>query len=111
MRKFFIAVVISTMVLGGWLGVALAQMNDGSAIRIVSPRQGDTVGDTFELKYEVRKGLEGTHAHVHLDGKYQKGFDGTFQGVAKGEHEISVQVATKDHKGLAASEAITVTVK
>jgi hypothetical protein len=40
----------------------------GSKIRITSPKDGDTVSDTFELKYELSKGAQAEHGHVYLDG-------------------------------------------
>jgi hypothetical protein len=94
-----------------WTGPVLAADDDGSKITIMEPKDGDKVGETFPLKYDLAKGSKAAHAHVFLDGKYQKGFDGTFTGVSKGKHEITVTAATQDHKMLAASQTITVEVK
>lgn len=85
--------------------------DDGSHIAIVSPKDGDVVGSTFELKYDLHAGSQAHHAHVYLDGQYQKGFKGTFTGVAQGSHEIKVVAANKDHKMLPASASVHVTVK
>jgi hypothetical protein len=114
MLKLFICGLIAMIALLGVQGgirPALAAEDDGSTITITSPKDGDMVGETFELKYELVKGSKAAHAHVYLDGKYQKGFDGTFTGVHKGKHEIKVAAATAKHDVLAASQTITVEVK
>jgi len=49
-------------------------IEDGSKIMITSPKDGEEVDDSFELKYELTKGSQATHAHVYVDGQYQKGF-------------------------------------
>jgi hypothetical protein len=90
---------------------AMADVDDGSKITITSPKNGDKVGDTFELKYELVKGSKAAHGHVYLDGEPQKKFPGTFKGVSKGTHEIKVQAATHDHEHLAATDSITVEVQ
>ena len=88
-----------------------APIEDGSKIMITSPKDGDKVSDTFELKYELTKGSQAAHAHVYLDNQYQKGFPGTFKGLSKGQHQITVTGATKDHKLVAATQTITVEVQ
>ena len=101
------------LMLGGLVGAgpALAADDDGSKITITAPKNGDTVGSTFDLKYDLAKGSQAAHAHVYLDGKYQKGFGGTFQDVSKGKHEITVTAATAKHELLAATQTVTVEVK
>jgi hypothetical protein len=114
MRKlsmFGLIAMIALLSMQGGIGPVLAAEDDGSRITITSPKDGEVVGDTFELNYELVKGSKAAHAHVYLDGKYQKGFDGTFKGVPKGKHEIKVAAATEKHDVLAASQAITVEVK
>jgi len=86
-------------------------IEDGSKLVITSPKDGDKVGDTFELKYELTKGTEAAHAHVYLDNQYQKGFPGTFKGLSKGKHQITVTGANKDHKLVSATQTITVEVE
>jgi hypothetical protein len=88
-----------------------ALKDDGSHVQIVVPKDGDTVGQSFDLKYELHAGSQAHHAHVYLDGQYQKGFKGTFTNVASGKHEIKVQAANKDHKLLLASAVVHVEVK
>jgi len=93
------------------LSPVLANQDDGSSVQITSPKNGDVVGTSFELTYEVGKGTHGDHVHTYLDGKYQKGFTGMFQDVPQGKHQITVKVATHDHDVLAASDAIEIEVK
>ena len=80
----------------------------GPKIVITSSPNGDTVSDSFELKYEFPKGFQAIHAHVFVDNEYQRGFTGTFKGLAKGTHQITVRGATKDHDLEAASQTITI---
>jgi hypothetical protein len=86
-------------------------VDDGSKIVITSPKDGDEVDDSFELKYELTKGSQATHAHVYLDGQYQKGFSGMFKGLSKGDHKITVTGATKDHDLVTATHTIIVEVE
>lgn len=92
-------------------GSLFAEVDDGSHIKITSPKDGATVGETFELTYELTKGSKAAHGHVYLDGEPQKKFPGTFKGLSKGTHEIKVQAATHDHDHLAATDVITVEVQ
>ncbi len=86
-------------------------IKDGSKIVITSPKDGDKVSDSFELKYELTKGSEAAHAHVYLDNQYQKGFPGSFKGLTKGKHQVTVTGATNDHKLVSATQTITVEVQ
>ena len=86
-------------------------VDDGSKIMITSPKDKDKVSDSFELKYELTKGSQAAHAHVFVDNQYQKGFTGSFKGLAKGTHQITVTGATKDHALVAATQTITVEVQ
>ncbi len=90
---------------------AAKSAEDGTKIIITSPKDGDEVDDTFELKYELTKGSEATHVHVYVDGQYQKGFAGQLKGLSKGDHKITVKAATKDHDLVTASHTITVEVE
>ena len=84
---------------------------DGPKVMITSPKDGDKVSDSFDLKYEMSKGSHPTHVHVYVDDEYQKGFSGTLKGLSKGTHQITVKGATKDHNVVAASHTITVEVE
>ncbi len=102
----------------GLMGLVVPSMHahagedDGSKITIISPSHGATVdGASVEVKYELAKGAKAHHAHVFLDGKYQKGFKGTFTDLPAGPHEIKVVAATDEHKTLAAESVVTITVK
>ena len=87
-------------------------IDDGSKIVITSPKDGDKVSDSFELKYDLTKGSQAAHAHVYLDDQYQKGFSGgTLKGVSKGKHKVTVTGATKDHALLTATQTINVEVQ
>ena len=90
---------------------AAKPVEDGTKILITSPKDGDEVDDTFELKYELTKGSQSTHVHVYVDGQYQKGFAGQLKGLSKGDHKITVKAATKDHDLVTASHTITVEVE
>ena len=89
----------------------LAAEDDGSKIAIIAPKNGEAVGETFALKYDLTKGSQAAHGHIYLDGVRQKGFEGTFRGVSKGQHQITVKAATHDHGELAASDTVTIEVK
>ena len=86
-------------------------VEDGSKVVITSPKDGEDVDDSFELKYELTKGAQATHVHVYLDGQYQKGFSGAFKGLSKGDHKITVTGATKDHDLVTATHTIIVEVE
>ena len=86
-------------------------IEDGSKVMITSPKDGDKVSDSFELKYELTKGSQAAHAHVFVDNQYQKGFPGAFKGLSRGTHQITVTGATKDHALVAASQTITIEVQ
>jgi hypothetical protein len=86
-------------------------IDDGSKIMITSPKDGEEVDDSFELKYELTKGSQATHAHVYVDGQYQKGCSGELKGLSKGDHRITVKGATKDHDLVTATHTITVEVE
>ncbi len=90
---------------------AAAPVEDGSKVVITSPKEGDEVDDSFEVKYELTKGSQATHVHVYVDGQYQKGFSGMVKGLSKGDHKITVQGATKDHALVKASHTIIIEVE
>jgi len=86
-------------------------VEDGSKVTITSPKDGDKVSDTVEVKYELTKGSQATHVHAYVDGEYQKGFAGTLKGLSRGTHKITVTGATKDHDPVTASQSISVEVQ
>ena len=47
-------------------------IEDGSKIMITSPKAGDKVSDSFELKYELTKGSQAAHAHVFVDMRFPR---------------------------------------
>lgn len=104
---FFVSVALSSQ---AWAGEQL-DIHDGSAISITSPQNGSTVGSSFDLAYSFRKGVMADHAHVFLDGTYQKGFKGKFSDVPSGTHTITVKVATHDHDMVTVSDSIDIVVQ
>ena len=88
-----------------------APIEDGSKVVITSPKDGEEVNDSFELKYELTKGSQATHVHAYVDDQYQKGFKGEIKGLSKGDHKITLKGATKDHDLVTATHTITVEVE
>jgi hypothetical protein len=88
-----------------------APIEDGSKVMITSPKDGDKVSDSFELKYELTKGSQAAHVHAYVDDQYQKGFEGELKGLSKGTHKVTVKGATKDHDLVTATDTITVEVE
>ena len=86
-------------------------IEDGSKIMITSPKAGDKVSDSFELKYELTKGSQAAHVHAYVDDQYQKGFSGELKGLSRGTHKVTVTGATKDHDPVTATHSITVDVQ
>ncbi len=105
-----IALLASTLS-GASVFAADKPVEDGSKIMITSPKDGDKVSDNFELKYELVKGAQAGHVHVYVDNEYQRGFQGTVKGLSKGEHQITVKAANKDHAVVTATHTITVDVQ
>jgi hypothetical protein len=85
--------------------------DDGSILKITSPENGQIVGPSVEIKYELTKGTQGDHVHAYVDGEYQKGFKGTLYDLERGNREIVLKVANSDHDVLATSAKIQVEVK
>ena len=90
---------------------AKAPVEDGSKVMIMSPKDGDKVSDTFDVKYDLTKGSQATHVHAYVDEQYQKGFAGTIKGLSKGTHKVTVTGATKDHDPVTATHSVTVDVQ
>jgi hypothetical protein len=90
---------------------AKAPVEDGSKVVITSPKDGDKVSDTFEVKYDLTKGSQATHVHAYVDGEYQKGFAGEIKSLNRGTHKVTITGATKDHDPVVASHSITVDVQ
>jgi len=88
-----------------------APVEDGSKVMITSPKDGDKVSDSFELKYELTKGSQATHVHAYVDDEYQKGFSGALKGLSKGTHKVTVTGATKDHDPVMATHTVNVDVQ
>ena len=63
-----------------------AKEKDGPTIRILSPQEGQTVTETFEVSYTLKEGFNPEYVHVFLDGFYKKEFSSTLTNVPKGPH-------------------------
>ena len=112
MRRYLQTGTLSILLALAYGILTWAAEDDGSQVKILSPQANAVIqGDTVELQYDLVKGTKAQHAHVYLDGQYQKGFAGTFKGLAPGKHEIRVIAATQDDKVLAAESAVTVEVQ
>ncbi len=90
---------------------AKAPVEDGSKVMITSPKDGDKVSDTFEVKYDLTKGSQATHVHAYVDGEYQKGFSGEIKSLSRGTHKVTITGATKDHDPVTATHSVTVDVQ
>ena len=86
-------------------------IEDGSKVVITSPKDGDKVSDTFEVKYDLTKGSQATHVHAYVDGEYQKGFSGEIKSLSKGPHKVTVTGATKDHDPVMATHTVNIEVQ
>ncbi len=84
---------------------------EGSTLKIISPKNGEITGTSIEIKYELQKGTQGDHVHAYVDGKYQKGFKGKVTGLEYGKRAIVLKVANSDHDVLATSAMVEVEVK
>lgn len=103
------AVIVGVAVAGA--PVAFADEGHGTIV-ITSPQEGAVVeGKNLELTYAQTKGGKADHAHVYLDGTYQKGFKGVFAEIPPGKHEIKVVAATDDHKALHTEAVVHIEVK
>lgn len=94
----------------------------GLAISIVSPRDGDTVGNSFDVEVEsdTEFGEPDTglhHVHLYYDGDTDSGdydivYDNAFtvDRLDAGEHTIEAVIANADHSLTDARDQVTVTV-
>jgi hypothetical protein len=93
----------------GFIGLGFALVGALSGAPVFAADK--PIEDGSKMKYELTKGSQAAHAHVFVDNEYQKGFQGTFKGMSKGMHHITVTGATKDHALVAATHTITVDVQ
>ena len=92
------------------------QPADGAAIKILSPRDGDTVrGDQMPISFRLTRGHSGEHAHAYVDGELMGMFEsqsGTLTGIAPGHHTLELRVVAGDHQTeLDASDTVHFVVK
>lgn len=94
---------------------------NGAAIRIVSPADGDTFqhGDQIVVEVETENfdlSQEGYHWHVFVDGNSWGMIMGgsashVLNGVEPGEHEISAYLSIPTHEEYEDGDAVTITVE
>ena len=106
MIHLFLSVCILIASAGGTL-VSVHAAED-TTISILSPHDGETVAETFNLTYEILNGPKENQTQVYLDGVHLKEFEGTFSHVPTGEHTITVTIDGHDHRG---AEQATDTIK
>lgn len=84
-----------------------------TSVKIVSPKNGDTVKSPFDLKYIYHKGPRANHVHVYVDGDlYKPTHDNPVSmDLPSGKHVITVKAATKHHHLLGPKDQVTVTVQ
>ena len=80
-------------------------------LKILSPRNGQTVAQTFEVNYEINNGKIADQIDVFLDGIYQEGFTGTLENVPPGKHEVLIKAVTIEHGNFATWDRIEIMVK
>jgi hypothetical protein len=88
----------------------------GAEIKILSPREGETVrGDQVPIAFRMAGGESGSHAHAYIDGELMGMFEsqnGTLTGIAPGAHTLELRVVAADHMTeLDASDKIHFVVK
>ncbi|GIK55162.1 MAG: hypothetical protein BroJett015_08250 [Chloroflexota bacterium] len=94
---------------------------NGAAIRIVSPADGDTFHHGDQIVVEVQTEnfdltQEGYHWHVYVDGSSWGMIMGgsashVLSGVEPGEHEISAYLSIPTHEEYEDGDAVTITVE
>lgn len=94
---------------------------NGAAIRIVSPADGDTFHHGDQIVVEVQTDnfdltQEGYHWHVYVDGNSWGMIMGgsasyVLNGVAPGEHEISAYLSIPTHEEYEDGDAVSITVE
>jgi len=84
---------------------------DDGTITIKSPEPGAVIqGDTVTVIWDQNKAGMADHVHLIIDGRRQLPVLTASQKSVKlslGEHEITVQAATKDHKLLEPKASVT----
>lgn len=84
------------------------------SVTITSPKNGDTVGSTVEVKWKLEKANKAAHVHFYVDGKNlgpKQGDYYTIKDLKPGKHTIELKPATASHDEIGTSTSITVTVK
>jgi hypothetical protein len=91
----------------------------GTSVEIISPKDGDTVEQTFEVEFRVSGTDIGptstgkNHVHVYIDDNYdvhESTDPYTVSGLSAGSHQIEVVIAKANHDETETKDGISVTV-
>ena len=92
------------------------EASTSAGVTILSPKDGDKVPTSFSVEYDVIASESGDHVHIDIDGgkpsvlKEMKG-SFKFDGVAPGEHTISILENSSSHNPTGAKASIKVIVE
>ena len=84
---------------------------DALIVKILSPQNGQTVAQTFEVNYKINNGKAADPIDVFLDGVYQKGFTGKLENIPPGKHELLIKAITVEHDNFATWDRIEIMVQ
>lgn len=95
--------------------------NEGAAIRILSPVDGETFGEKADVRVEIETenfnlGEDGNHWHIYVDGASARMIMGkmttaVLRDLAPGQHEISAYLSIGTHEELEDGAMVTITVR
>ena len=97
-----------------FLGLALPALAGDVKVTILKPKDGETVGRTIILEYELEKGGKANHVHWFLDGREMgaiKRSPKRISGLPPGRHTLKLQAATRSHDLLEAYDEIEIQVR
>ena len=91
--------------------ISYSATDEAMVVKILSPRNGQTVAQTFDVEYEIKEGKVANQIDVFLDGVYQKDFAGKLENIPTGKHELLIKATTTDHDNFATWDRIEIMVK
>ena len=91
--------------------ISYSTNEEALSLKILSPRNGQTVAQTFEVNYEINNEKIADLIDVFLDGIYQKGFTGKLENIPPGKHELLIKAITVEHDNFATWDRIEIMVK
>lgn len=84
------------------------------SVKIISPKDGATVGSSVEMKVDVQKGDGVDHFHLFVDGEMVEPVMGDsvmVRGLSPGTHRLKAWASTSSHHLLDVSDEVKVTVR